>query len=243
MIVFFTFSVFEDIAKFGEEETAHCIRVLRHKTGDEIPFVDGKGNFYKGVITEISKKEFTACITSVTKIAPLPYELHLAVAQLKNHERYEWFVEKAVEIGVRSITPLITDHSEKRGFRRDRIEKIVLSSVKQSLKGFVPVINNPSVFADFINTRTSGEDIKMIGYCENVPKLSVREVLDKHKSESRISVPPVITILIGPEGDFSADEVKKALDAGYETIHLGTSRLRTETAAVMAAASVYLYFQ
>lgn len=244
MVVFLAYATEGGFARFDEEETSHCIKVLRNKKGDIIHFIDGKGRYFRGEITEIGKHEFVAKVVYEELLQRLPYKLHMYVAPLKNADRYEWFMEKVTEIGVESITPVITAHSEKKSFKRERAERLVLSSVKQSLKGFIPVINEPVPFADVLKDFKTSDSAGFIGFCGDYEKKGLSELLKERFPLTKLNVeePPVIKILIGPEGDFTDDEAAAAAAAGFEVVHLGPSRLRTETAAVVSAAAVYLYF-
>jgi 16S rRNA (uracil1498-N3)-methyltransferase len=167
-----------------------------------------------------------------------PYNLHLAVCPTKNNDRYEWFAEKACEIGFDTLYPIIGDHSERRILKTPRVVKILVSAAKQSLKAAVPVVNEPVSVKEFIKSEAEAEGLKMIAYCfedERVPRRSIREVLEGYDGNQ-------ITVMIGPEGDFSKEEAEMALAAGFIPVHLGQSRLRTETAALTAVAAVYFHW-
>ena len=169
-----------------------------------------------------------------------PYRLHMAVCPTKNNDRYEWFAEKACEIGIDMVSPVIGEHSERRIFKTARLEKILVSAAKQSLKGAVPAVNEPISVKEFIETHgVAGQDgtLRLIAYCfedENVPRRSIKEVLSGFEGEE-------IIVLIGPEGDFSRAEAELALSNGFIPVHLGDSRLRTETAALTAVSAVYFH--
>ena len=169
-----------------------------------------------------------------------PYRLHMAVCPTKNNDRYEWFAEKACEIGMDEVSPVIGEHSERRIFKTSRIEKILVSAAKQSLKGAVPSVNEPVSVKEFIETYGTPEhadSLKMIAYCfedENIPRRSIKDVLGEYNGSE-------IMILIGPEGDFSRAEAELALAKGFIPVHLGDSRLRTETAALTAVSAVYFH--
>jgi 16S rRNA (uracil1498-N3)-methyltransferase len=167
-----------------------------------------------------------------------PYRLHMAVCPTKNNDRYEWFAEKACEIGLDEISPVIGDHSERRIFKTARIEKILVSAAKQSLKGAVPVVNEPVSVKEFIQECRDCEALKLIAYCfedERVPRRSIKEVLQTYQGSE-------IVVLIGPEGDFSREEAELAIECGFIPVHLGDSRLRTETAALTAVAAAYFRY-
>ena len=224
------------------DEALHCTRVLRHKTGDTVHVIDGHGTLYECVLTEISRDGSTAEIVNATpEWGTHPYNLTLAVCPTKNNERFEWFVEKAVELGVDRIVPLIGDRSERKVYKTERAKRIALSAAKQSLKAAVPEIAEPVSVRNFIRdlsdsgAATSG--LRLIAYCfeGERPRISIKEALATVPQGSH----PEVTVLIGPEGDFSPEEAALALDAGFLPIHLGPSRLRTETAALAAVAAVY----
>lgn len=225
------------IMSLKEDEAAHCVKVLRHREGDEINVIDGEGTLYHCRILSASPKSVEAGILdSVPDFGAHPYHLTMAVCPTKNLDRYEWFAEKATEIGVDVIVPVIGDRSERRVLKRERLERIVVSAAKQSLKGAVPQVRNSVSVKDFIFNTIDNQDIKLICYCiDNEEKRhSIRYALDSVPDNKNI------TILIGPEGDFSTEEVDMALEHGWLPVSLGDSRLRTETAAVVAATAVYL---
>ena len=227
MEIFYTQDIDGKVCRLGEEESGHCVKVLRHRPGDTVCVIDGA---------------------------------------TKNADRYEWFAEKACEVGLDSITPVIGQHSERKVFKTSRIGKILVSASKQSLKGAVPQVNEPVSVKDFIlkygkkdisgtaqdssqsgsghkaadsiSARDSSGPLRLIAYCfedETHPRTSIRQVLENYKGDEYI-------ILIGPEGDFSKEEASLAISCGFIPIHLGNSRLRTETAALTAAEAVYLHY-
>jgi len=207
-----------------EEEAGHCIRVLRMKEGDSIRLTDGKGCFYDAVISAVSGKRCMVHIERKEQQEQLwNGYLHIAVAPTKLMDRNEWFVEKAVEIGVDEITFLKTDHSERDVIKMERIEKIAVSAMKQSQKATLPVLNGMIPLRSFIEQGFDGD--KYIAHCEPGSKVLLQDALTPgHNS----------LVLIGPEGDFSPAEIEMALKAGFKPISLGPSRLRTETAALVA---------
>jgi 16S rRNA (uracil1498-N3)-methyltransferase len=217
---------------FEKEESRHIVKVLRKVLGDIISLTNGSGIMFEAVLTNTNSKKCTAKIVSIKKHAPLPYQLHLAVAPTKLNDRYEWFLEKATEIGVTEITPIICDHSERKIINHERYSKIIQSAMKQSLKAYLPKLNNAVTFKEFLGTEHS-EDIKCIAHCENFHKQPLSKLI-KHNTST--------LILIGPEGDFSIDEIEKAVEFGMKAISLGSSRLRTETAAILSCHSVYLNY-
>jgi 16S rRNA (uracil1498-N3)-methyltransferase len=210
------------------DESHHAVRVLRLAAGDPIILVNGRGGWYEATITHPGPK---ACIVEITKVSSgigkPPYDLHIALAPTKQIDRYEWFLEKATEIGITDITPLICEHSERKEVKTDRQLRIVIAAMKQSLTAFHPVINEPVSFKNFIKKPISG--IKAIAHCQMGNKLWLNQLINK-------SLP--ITILIGPEGDFSNQEIGIAVENGFQPITLGKTRLRTETAGVVASHTV-----
>ena len=224
------------------EESTHCLRVLRHSAGDEVNVVDGLGNMMRCRLTGTSLKGAEAeILETVPGWGGHPYHLNMAVCPTKNNDRFEWFVEKATEIGVDKISPVIGDHSERRIFKTERSKKIALSAMKQSLKAKLPEVEEPVSVRDFILTHKDPgpeNELKLIACCfeEDTPRESVLEALSGCKPDDSI------VILIGPEGDFSREEAALAIGNGFIPIHLGPSRLRTETAAIAAATACYLHF-
>ena len=239
MELFYSQDIEGGIARLNQDESGHCIKVLRHKCGDEISVIDGCGTIYKCRITSDSHKGVEAIILeSQNDWGGHPYNLHLAVCPTKNNDRYEWFAEKACEIGFDILSPIIGDHSERKILKTPRVEKILVSAAKQSLKAAIPVVNEPVSVKEFIKSSAESEGLKMIAYCfddERVPRRSIREVLEGYEGNQ-------ITVMIGPEGDFSKEEAEMALATGFIPVHLGQSRLRTETAALTAAAAVYFHW-
>jgi 16S rRNA (uracil1498-N3)-methyltransferase len=223
MWLFYTPDISVDM-ELPQEEAGHCIRVLRMKEGDRIRLTDGKGSFYDAVISAVSGKRCMVHIESREVQQPLwDGHMHIAVAPTKLMDRNEWFVEKAVEIGVDEITFLKTDHSERDVVKMERIEKIAVSAMKQSQKATLPVLNGMTTLRDLIERGFDGD--KFIAHCEPGSKVLLQDaVIPGHDS----------LVLIGPEGDFSPAEIEMALKAGFRPISLGPSRLRTETAALVA---------
>lgn len=226
-----------DFCTLDADESGHCVKVLRHREGDEISIIDGEGTLYTCVLTDASPK---AAQARVVRMEPdwgaHPYRLTMAVCPTKNLDRYEWFAEKATELGLDTIVPVIGEHSERKVFKTERLRRILLSASKQSLKGAVPEVAEPVSVKEFILETSGKEDVlKLICCCfeGEVPRTSVFEALGEFKDKE-------IAILIGPEGDFSREEVALAVEKGFVPVHLGPSRLRTETAAVTAVEAVYL---
>ncbi|RZJ63894.1 MAG: 16S rRNA (uracil(1498)-N(3))-methyltransferase [Flavobacterium sp.] len=212
---------------FDKEESKHIVKVLRKKEGDQIQITNGLGYLFTSELTFASDRKCEVKITREQFFDPSDYYLHLAVAPTKMNDRYEWFLEKATEIGVNEITPIICDHSERTVFKADRFEKILQSAMKQSLQYYLPKLNAPTSFSAFMNEPHEGS--RFIAHCEETEKMLLKDAL---KPKGRI------TILIGPEGDFSIKEIKLALDKEFNPVSLGNTRLRTETAAIVAAHSV-----
>ena len=262
MEIFYAENTGGDRLDLGPAESAHCVRVLRHRAGDRITVVDGCGTKYDCILTDDDPRGASARILSREEgWNAHPYFLRMAVCPTKNNDRYEWFAEKATEIGVDEICPVIGERSERRVLGTGRLEKIVLSAMKQSLKARLPLVREPVSVSDFIRSLPGGAlfreasartgsqsdrlpeeegplQVRLICWCfegETVRR-SVREVL------ARVPKGSEITILIGPEGDFSPEEAALAVAEGFIPVHLGSSRLRTETAAVVAATACYLHF-
>ena len=212
---------------FEKEESKHIIKVMRKKSDDILFVTNGLGYLFKTSITLASDSKCTVKIVSFKKSEKPSYSLHLAVAPTKMNDRYEWFLEKATEIGISEITPIICDHSERKFIKTDRFEKILQSAMKQSLHYYLPKLNEPIAFKDFIKNKHEGQ--LFIAHCEETDKKSLKNTLKPAND---------VTILIGPEGDFSEKEIKLALENKYIPVTLGKTRLRTETAAVVACHSV-----
>lgn len=239
MELFYSTDIEGGICRLDQDESGHCIKVLRHRCGDEISIIDGCGTLYRCRITSDSHKKVEAMVLESTEgWGSHPYRLHLAVCPTKNNDRYEWFAEKACEMGFDELSPIIGEHSERRILKTQRVEKILVSASKQSLKAAVPKVNEPSSVKEFITSHSDAPGLKLIAYCfedENIPRRSIRDVLEKFDGNE-------ITVMIGPEGDFSQEEAAMALKAGFIPVHLGESRLRTETAALTAAAATYFRY-
>lgn len=203
-------------------ESGHCIRVLRHKIGDEIQVVDGKGNFATCVITEASSK---ACRVEIKKIVreygKRDYYLHVAIAPPKINTRFEWFLEKAMEIGIDEITPIITERSDRKEFKIEKWEKVLISAMKQSLKAYIPQINLGIKFHPFV--MMAQEEQLLLGDCDITEDQHLTKIAKKEKRT---------LIVIGPAGDLTMDEKKIAYSNGFKPFSLGSSRLRTETAGL-----------
>ena len=231
MQLFYTNNVSDSLATFSREESGHCIRVLRMRRGDTLHFTDGAGNMYEGIITEDDPHNMKVSVTGVTKDAgKRRYRLHIAISPLKNDDRLEWFIEKAVELGIDEITPLICSRTEKKRIRKERLEGLILSAMKQSVKAFLPRLNEPVQFTEFIDKEHTGR--RLIACCDTQ--------LERKPITAALGPGEDFLILIGPEGDFTPEEVILAVKGGFTPVHIGQSRLRTETAGVAACCSVYL---
>jgi 16S rRNA (uracil1498-N3)-methyltransferase len=225
MKLFYDPEISGDYHILNEEESKHCSKVLRLKNNDEVYITDGKGNLYKSVIAEITpKKTILKIVNTITEFEKRNYYLHIAIAPTKNNDRTEWFVEKATEIGIDEITPIICKNSERKTIKTDRLNRIAEAAMKQSLKAYHPRINEPVEFAMLL--KQSGEyDQKFIAYCDEVSDKQYLGKIIKPKSSS--------IILIGPEGDFNKEEIEMAKSTGFSIVSLGKSRLRTETAGIV----------
>jgi len=211
-----------------EEESLHAVKVLRLQSGDAITVVDGVGGYYEAQITRPHPKycEFEI-VKSKAGFGKRDYKLHIAIAPTKNIERLEWFIEKATEIGIDEITPIICRFSERKIIKEDRLEKIIVSAAKQSVKAYFPKLNPLCTFDELLKSHKASQ--KFIAHCYDE---------DKKLLQNKIQKSSDILILIGPEGDFSKEEVQKALTSGFVPVSLGDSRLRTETAGVVACCTV-----
>ena len=232
MQLFYNSSINENSTSFvfDKEESKHIIKVLRKKDGDILFVTNGLGYLFKTAITLASDSKCNVSILSFEKIAPSPHPLHLAVAPTKMNDRYEWFLEKATEIGIQEITPIICDRSERKVINKERFEKIILTAMKQCNTCYLPKLNEAISFKDFIKQEHDGS--LLIAHCEETDKKSLKSVLKKNTKT---------TLLIGPEGDFSEKEIETALANNFIAVTLGKTRLRTETAAVVACHSVAFF--
>ena len=244
MELFYSKDIEGGLCRLDHDESGHCIKVLRHRSGDEISVIDGQGALYRCRITVDNHKGVEAMVLEKTSgWGSHPYHLHLAVCPTKNNDRYEWFAEKACEFGFDELSPVIGDHSERRVLKTQRVEKILVSAAKQSLKAAVPAVHEPVSVKNFIahnstSCNTASDGLRLIAYCfedELIPRKSIKEVLNGYDGTD-------ITVMIGPEGDFSKEEADLALAAGFIPVHLGESRLRTETAALAAVSAVYFRY-
>jgi 16S rRNA (uracil1498-N3)-methyltransferase len=234
MQLFYSGHIKGNTCMLDESESRHCLKVLRLPKGAVINVVDGKGNLYEAFI---SNPDLHGCEVTITSVfhdyEKRSYSLHLGISPIKNTARFEWFIEKSIEIGIDEITPVICRNTEKTGIKTDRINNIIISAMKQSVKAFKPVLNQPVIFSDFISNDLQG--VRMIASCTRAAE---RSKIDSVYSKNEDAI-----ILIGPEGDFSDEEIRSAMEKGYKPVHLGTSRLRTETAGIAACHSIYFINQ
>ncbi len=222
MIIFYSNEIIDNIAILKEDEARHCSKVLRKRVGDRLRLTDGKGRFYDAEVIGITKDECKLLVKDKWDGDVLDYKLTIGISLVKNISRFEWFVEKAVEIGISRIVPLICERTEKRNIKEKRLSNILISASKQSLKAKFPYLDSPIKFKDFLDSNESKEVYiaHLNDYSEYLGKLI------KPKSE--------IIVLIGPEGDFTKKELEYAFSKGVKPVTLGSSRLRTETAGVVS---------
>lgn len=217
-------------AQLPAEESKHCVRVLRIGVGDEVWVTSGDGVMCRA---RVSNPDDKACEVEIMErwsdYQRHPFHLHVAVAPTKNSARLEWFVEKAVEIGIDRITPVLCDHSERSNQKTDRLEKLALSAMKQSLKAKKTIIDKPIKLTDFLNSLDPGNTCRAVCYCTGDNRHTLKEIYTPGQDA---------LVLIGPEGDFSEREIATALAKGFRAVTLGSSRLRTETAALYATTAL-----
>jgi len=224
MITFYAHQIEGETAWLDAEESHHCQISLRKKSGDKIYIADGKGHIWEGMVTLPDKKQTKVSLDKLIRFIPeTPSEVYLAVAPTKNMDRYEWLIEKAVELGIRGIAPVITKRTERTKINMDRLSKIALSAFKQSLQGYLPVISEPVTYDQYLK-KMDNHTSKYIAYCGVEGLDHLNEIADNTGG----------TILIGPEGDFTEDEYQQAIKGNWKGISLGSQRLRTETAALAA---------
>ncbi len=226
MQLFYLDNIESNICTLNEEESKHCVRVLRLDVGNELYLTDGKGTMCRCIILDANAKRCSVVVVERhTDYGKHPFHLHVAIAPTKNPSRMEWFVEKAVELGIDEITPLVCDHSERNVLKTERIERIAVSAMKQSLKAFMPIVNSPTPVDNVIAMPFDGQ--RFIGHCIDGERTPLCDVYKRGSNA---------LILIGPEGDFSNREVQLALNGGFVPVTLGQWRLRTETAALSVTA-------
>jgi 16S rRNA (uracil1498-N3)-methyltransferase len=227
-----------------DDEARHCSQVLRKKVGDMIDVFDGAGTHYSSVLTEITKKNCVLRVENKVFNQKNDALLHIACCPTKNIERFEWFLEKATEIGIDTVTPLLTQNCERRQIRNDRLDKIVLAAMKQSLRYYLPKINELTPFEDFLAANKDFKGQKLIAHCHNdilrIPFMDLAKAVKIETATETVNENTAqntaqnTLILIGPEGDFTKKEVEMAMQNGFQSVSLGTARLRTETAAIVA---------
>jgi 16S rRNA (uracil1498-N3)-methyltransferase len=228
MQLFYTPDIESEIFDLPEDESKHCTKVLRKVEGDVIDMVDGKGFFYKAEILQVHKKHTKLKVVEKHAEEKIrDYRLHVAMAPTKNIDRFEWFIEKATEIGIDEITPLLCDHSERKVVKIEKLNKRIVSAMKQSLKATKPILNELTKCKDFINS-CKAESLN-IAHCYANDLKHIKTYIASEKD---------IIVMIGPEGDFSPEEVKLAVEKGFNEISLGKARLRTETAGLYAVNSL-----
>jgi 16S rRNA (uracil1498-N3)-methyltransferase len=230
MQLFYVPNVTKNKIVLDENESKHAIRVLRLNTGDKVQVVNGSGGFFTAEITEPHPKKCKLTLTeSNLEYGKRNFRLHIAIAPTKNNDRFEWFLEKATEIGLDEITPLLCERSERKTIKPDRLEKVLISAMKQSVKAYLPKLNPITPFGKFLKESNASQ--KFIAHCNEGEKPHLKNEIKAGGS---------VLILIGPEGDFSPEEVKQAQKSALKSISLGNSRLRTETAGVVACHIVNL---
>ncbi|CAN5452018.1 16S rRNA (uracil(1498)-N(3))-methyltransferase [soil metagenome] len=228
MHLFYTPDITNDTYTLCEEESKHCVRVLRLNEGDKIQLIDGKGGFYEAEIIDNNPKRCSVKIIDTKKnVGKRNWQLHIAIAPTKNMDRLEWFVEKATEMGIDEISLIDCKNSERTIVKTERIQKVVISAIKQSLKAYLPKTNEVIDLKKFIASAKDFKGEKFIAHCQTAGLPHIK---------SQCTAKQSALVLIGPEGDFTIEEVKLALDNGFKEISLGESRLRTETAALYACA-------
>jgi 16S rRNA (uracil1498-N3)-methyltransferase len=214
-----------------EEESKHCIRVLRMVKGDTLELVDGKGNLYHCSVSDDNAKRCTVIINNIEpEFGKRSFKLHIAIAPTKNIERIEWFLEKCTEIGIDEITPILCERSERKNINQERLERVMIAAMKQSVKAYLPKLNSLTPIDKLLQNAT--ESTKLIAYCGNFQIIHAKSLIETGKS---------VLFLIGPEGDFSPSEIEKAVKNGFKVVGLGSSRLRTETAGVLACTLANLF--
>ena len=220
--------------ELNADESRHCVKVLRLREGDHVQLLNGRGSLFDAVIDNPDPKCCSLFISGIVSksISRSACQLSIAIAPTKNMERFEWFAEKAAEIGIDRIIPLICKHSERKDIKPDRLEKILVSAMKQSGQLFLPELCKPTTFKELVHQSFSGE--KMIAFCDAAQKTALKNAVTPGSN---------VLVLIGPEGDFDGEEIKIALEKGFTPVSLGESRLRTETAGIVACHTVCLINQ
>ncbi len=226
MHLFYAQEIVSDYYDLSEEEARHCLKVLRLKKNDSVNLTNGKGKLFTGFVNYISQKECSIKITDIKEEEKRNATIHIAVSPTKNIDRFEWFLEKATEIGIDIITPIICERSERQVIKTERLNKILISALKQSLRTYLPELKDLTPYNKFITT--TKEQTKLIAHCADGEKKTIKELYKKGDN---------VLILIGPEGDFTEAEINKAISSDFVPVTLGKNRLRTETAALVACHS------
>lgn len=229
---FYAENIRNKVYGFSEQESKHAVRVLRLQKGDQVMLSNGKGTVFSGMIADDHPKHCSLAITSKKSYSKRNFKIHIAVAPTKNISRFEWFLEKATEVGIEAITPLFCEHSERLQIRNDRLEKIIITALKQSQQAWLPVLNEATGFDSLVSKTFSGQ--KFIAYVDQNHDQLLQDVYQTGNDA---------LILIGPEGDFSKAEIDAAISNGFAPISLGKNRLRTETAAFVACHTINLINQ
>jgi 16S rRNA (uracil1498-N3)-methyltransferase len=233
MNIFYAPDVLLPDVTLSPEESAHCIRVLRLGAGAKVQLIDGKGGYYNAVVTLPDAKHCRLSVTeTIESRAPRKYSVHIAIAPTKNMDRFEWFIEKSVEIGIDIITPLLCHHSERKVLKTDRLEKLIIATMKQAIIPKHPVLHELTGFKEFITNQDKKDADLFIAYCEETDRKKLSEACRPGKNT---------LVLIGPEGDFSLAEIALAKNQGFVPVSLGINRLRTETAGLVACHTVILH--
>ncbi len=230
MQLFYTNNIANGIAFLDTTDSKHCVKVLRLSQGDKVELVDGKGGLYQGEIALSNPKKCEVRILShIEDYNKRANYLHIAIAPTKNISRLEWFLEKSCEIGIDEVTPIICERSERKVIKIERLEKVLISAMKQSLRAYLPKLNNPVNCNDFLDSNSTEQ--KFIAHCDFDNKKMLKEEYMRGKD---------VVLLIGPEGDFSEKEIELANKNGFKSVLLGGSRLRTETAGIVACNTINL---
>lgn len=239
MEIFYSNDIKGDIITLSEQESSHCIRVLRNRRGSQVKVSGGDGNLYLCEIEDDNPARASLRILSIEGgFGRHNYYLHIAIAPTKNIDRFEWFLEKATEIGIDDITPLLCDHSERKVLKSEREERVIVAAAKQSLKGVLPTLHPLTDAGEFIAQSAGFDGVKLIAYCDSELIDAAGTAVKRVPISEALS--PRAMVLIGPEGDFSLPEIQAAAAAGFIPVSLGDSRLRTETAALLAVSAMYL---
>jgi 16S rRNA (uracil1498-N3)-methyltransferase len=232
MNIFYAPDVLLPEVTLSPEESAHCIRVLRLGAGAKVKLIDGKGGYYNAVVTLPDAKHCRLSVTeTIESRAPRNYSIHIAIAPTKNMDRFEWFIEKSVEIGIDIITPLLCHHSERKVLKTERLEKLIIATMKQAIIPKHPVLRELTGFKEFIANQNKKDTDLFIAYCEDTDRKKLSEACRSGKNT---------LVLIGPEGDFSLEEIALARNLEFVPVSLGINRLRTETAGVVACHTIVL---